>query len=615
MPNLNFGPVDYTSRDYASLRDDIIAAVKERLPGWSGSDDPNDYLRAILEAFAYVSDVTNYYVDRAANEAYLPTATNRQSLLNIARTFGYNPAGPIAAAVDLTLSNSAGSAAVLPAGTSFIGVYNRNGAPIQVYFETDTEVTVPANGSATVGSTEGATRKGSNLTQTNGDPIGVLLYKTDGTSVSDGTLDQVFVIPEGPIVEGSIEIWVHPPTGTPTVADGVRYEEFTHLIDAGPSDRAFLVQRNANDSANIIFGDGASGFIPESGYQVRAVYRTGQGEAGNVAPNTINTVGLKPDGTAVPVTISVSHADNAVGGTDTESNDVIRNKAARALRTSNRAVTLQDFEDFSIQAAGVSQAKALGSSMSNVVVYVAPFVSSDDAQPGYVEINGDITNIALGSTVATITTAAPHGLATGQTINVFGLPFPLYGTWSVVSVPTTTTFTFTCPSTRTIASTAATGNFTAIGTESASFTDLRNDAKDALAQAVPMGTGVAVAGPSYVDLKVNLTINLSANVRQSTTRNLVTSAVLQVLSVDDQAFGAQVYTSDVIGAAVSVAGVASAQVTTFNLAKTYSDGAATIDSAVYESAQDTLIAAPYEIFRLLPQNLTLTVIGGIADLS
>jgi hypothetical protein len=32
----------------------------------------------LLETLAYVGDITNYYVDQSKQEAYLPTATQRQ---------------------------------------------------------------------------------------------------------------------------------------------------------------------------------------------------------------------------------------------------------------------------------------------------------------------------------------------------------------------------------------------------------------------------------------------------------------------------------------------------------------------------------------------------------
>jgi hypothetical protein len=100
--------VDYTSRDYASLRNDLIQRVKRRTGNtWLGTD-PSDFGVAIIEAFAYMGDMINYYIDRVANESYILTATQRQNLLNLASMYGYSPTGYVGANVDLQFTSIAG---------------------------------------------------------------------------------------------------------------------------------------------------------------------------------------------------------------------------------------------------------------------------------------------------------------------------------------------------------------------------------------------------------------------------------------------------------------------------------------------------------------------------
>lgn len=53
-----------------------------------------------------------------------------------------------------------------------------------------------------------------------------------------------------------------------------------------------------------------------------------------------------------------------------------------------------------------------------------------------------VTNKALASNVATITTATPHGLVTGDTVTVSGVDATFNGTFTVASAPTATTFTY-----------------------------------------------------------------------------------------------------------------------------------------------------------------------------
>jgi hypothetical protein len=98
--------IDYTSRDYYALRDALIQRVQERTGGkWAGND-PSDFGVALVETFAYMGDIINYYIDRVANESYLGTATQRQSVLNLASMLGYTAGGYTSATVNVTLTNS-----------------------------------------------------------------------------------------------------------------------------------------------------------------------------------------------------------------------------------------------------------------------------------------------------------------------------------------------------------------------------------------------------------------------------------------------------------------------------------------------------------------------------
>jgi len=83
-----------------------------------------------------------------------------------------------------------------------------------------------------------------------------------------------------------------------------------------------------------------------------------------------------------------------------------------------------------------------------------------------------VSNVALTSNVATITTSAAHGLAVGQPVTISGLTAgtAINGSYLVASAPTTTTFTV-AKTNANITSTAATGTVT-IPTVSTSTTSM-----------------------------------------------------------------------------------------------------------------------------------------------
>src|SRR4029077_10325320 len=61
----------------------------------------NDPSVALLDAWATVADVLTFYQERIANEGYLRTATERRSVLELARLVGYTLRPGVAASVFL----------------------------------------------------------------------------------------------------------------------------------------------------------------------------------------------------------------------------------------------------------------------------------------------------------------------------------------------------------------------------------------------------------------------------------------------------------------------------------------------------------------------------------
>ena len=74
-------------------------------------------------------------------------------------------------------------------------------------------------------------------------------------------------------------------------------------------------------------------------------------------------------------------------------------------------------------------------------------------------ITASVTNKALTSNVATLTTSAAHGLAVGFEIEVTGVDSTFNGTYTITSVPTATTFTY-AKTASDVTSQAATGTVT-----------------------------------------------------------------------------------------------------------------------------------------------------------
>lgn len=343
--NLYLPQVDYTSRDYASIRQDLLNLIPNFAPQWT-SRDASDFGVVLLELFSYMGDLMNYYIDRAANESFITTSTQRDTVLNIAKLLNYTPNDPFPATGVVNLTNSTAASIIVPALTQVATAPDGTGS--QLVFETNSTITVSANSNSDVNVTQGVS----------------LLSEQAGTS--DGTPNQAVKISKIGVITSAVSVSVN----------GVTYSKATSLADFGATDPVFQTYTKADGYTYIQFGDGVSGRIPPSGAVIYVSYRVGDGSAGNVGAGSITTLLTTSTGTTISG-ITVSQAAATSGGTDAESTDSIRINAPLSLRTLNRAVSLKDYGQLAVQVPGIAKATAAASSYTVVSLYIA---ASDGAQ-------------------------------------------------------------------------------------------------------------------------------------------------------------------------------------------------------------------------------------------
>src|SRR5687767_13242576 len=66
--------------------------------------EDDDFAIALLDAWATVADVLTFYQERIAAESYLPTATERRSVRELARAIGYELRPGVAAETPLAFT-------------------------------------------------------------------------------------------------------------------------------------------------------------------------------------------------------------------------------------------------------------------------------------------------------------------------------------------------------------------------------------------------------------------------------------------------------------------------------------------------------------------------------
>jgi len=352
--------IDYTSRDYASIREDLIDLIQYFAPEWTNRD-PADFGITLLEAFAFMGDNLHYYIDRAANEGFITTSSQRDNVLQLARLLGYQATDNTASKVTLTFQNSTTETITVPKLTRVATSNVVSSSSPQIIFETDAQVVVPAKGSGgtiTVTATQGVT------------------VPNEVIGTSTGEANQIFELADGPVIDKSITIVV----GSST------YQYVPYLIDYNNSDPVFTTYTNAENTTYVLFGDNISGRIPPVNSQITATYRVGGGTSGNVGANTISyiitngTSGL----TVKNQYISAEDSGAAAGGADRESTDAIRVNAPLSLRSLDRAVATADYAALSVKG-GAAKAVAVADVYTSVTVYAVPFgdkgVTSDGVTP------------------------------------------------------------------------------------------------------------------------------------------------------------------------------------------------------------------------------------------
>jgi predicted phage baseplate assembly protein len=134
----------------------------------------------------------------------------------------------------------------------------------------------------------------------------------------------------------------------------LEWHETETLAGLGPKDRFFTTKTNDAGLTTIIFGNGKEGARLPSGVEnVKAVYRNGIGQAGNVRAEQISLLNTKPLGVK-----SVLNPLRASGGADKEDRDQARENAPLTVTALDRLVGLQDYTDFTRTFAGIAKADA-----------------------------------------------------------------------------------------------------------------------------------------------------------------------------------------------------------------------------------------------------------------
>ena len=348
--------LDYTSRDFTSIRAELVGLAKGMIPEWKTVGETADFGTLLLELFAYVGDALNFYIDRTASEAFLATAVRPQSVLYIADMLGYTPVGQSAASCNIKITaytptpDDPLDPIEIPLGLQVHS--SSSNADTVVVFETMVPLTLKPGESGVVSAIEGVTVRDRLL------------------GVAFGVPNTQFVLPDKGVIFNSIHV---------VSAEGYHSITWSYTADlatARPTQAVFTSYIDDKGLTHLVFGDNTSGRIPSIGAKIYATYRYGVGAAGN-SVGVGELVTFVPSGAFEPWKITVTNEESPRGGADAESIDSMKYTIPRAgARIRRRAVTLNDYADLALQVAGVSKSMAFGTVYTAVHVRIGPALST-----------------------------------------------------------------------------------------------------------------------------------------------------------------------------------------------------------------------------------------------
>jgi hypothetical protein len=343
---------NYASRTYSTIRQDLLNRAALVAPEWTDRD-PSDFGMLFVDLWSYMGDIMNYYIDRAGRESFITTATQRESLIAYANMFGYKPSGRRSSEAVVFIANSSSASAniyTVNVGDKFSAVSNNTA----YNFYASNEAIISPGQTAEITVTEGT-------------------RVIDETVVSSATglPNQVYTLANSDADAATISVTV---TEEGVAGTWVMYE---NIQDIPQNSRGFSVALSSSGKVQLSFGNRINGYIPPAGSTIKTSYTRSSGVNGNIGSNLIKTIV-----STAPSYITISSSSIASGGTNGETAETLKSNIISYIRTQDRAVTLQDYEDLARSVSGVYKAvttytpgSGSASGGASVILYGLPYVS------------------------------------------------------------------------------------------------------------------------------------------------------------------------------------------------------------------------------------------------
>lgn len=282
-------------------------------------------MATLLDVLAYNTHYNAYYLNMVANEMFLDTAQQRDSVVSRAKELGYTPTSSMGATAQVKVKfsgvDSGVSQITIPKNSKFTSTVD----DVSYTFVTPSDESIDADSS-------GAFEKIISIKE--GEPLSFSWT----ASASNPTR---YIIPNANVDMDSVTVKVQESSSDTTTTEFIKATNINQVFSTSP---IFFIEETADRKYEIVFGSGSLGKSIKAGNIVTVEYLVNNNGATNGASKfSIDSISLRNNVSYSSATIT-SVESNAIGGREQESIESIKFSAPRNYQTQNRAVVAEDYQ-------------------------------------------------------------------------------------------------------------------------------------------------------------------------------------------------------------------------------------------------------------------------------
>ena len=290
-------------------------------------------LSNILDVLAYNTHYNGLTANFALNESFLGTAQLRSSLVSLAEGIGYIPDSMNAAQaiinITLNLSGVTDRTATIQIASGF--KFNTSIDGVDFVFQTQEDISADDNGDGLYRFSDASGSQNIKVFE------GTERVKT--FIVSRAEDNEVYMVPDATMDTSTAIVRVYEQPSSSV------FLPYTNIIDANTisaNSTLYILKESPNGLFELSFGNGDTlGQAPKTGSKVTVTYLAASGAEANAAKVFEPQTGVNVSGTNYDLTVST--VAKAVGGSDKETTESIRQNAPFQYATQNRMVTAVDY--------------------------------------------------------------------------------------------------------------------------------------------------------------------------------------------------------------------------------------------------------------------------------